>query len=134
MVVSEAFVHAGLYRAAMSRQSGSYTMLQDDEDLLKILREGTARNLVEELRRTESRRECPDPGRVLGESMALVHGSARSVLRGLKSAVEAGIADNYTFHFALTAAALFMERGDKPLEPDLAALREWLKSLDKEPG
>ena len=118
----------------MSNQAGPYFSLRDLGDLQSILGSGRASNLVEELHRLANQKPLDSPGAHLADSAAMVFSSPKSVIQGLKAAVEAGIADNYTYHFALTALALFQERGEfilQPLRPDPEALKGFLRSLDR---
>lgn len=92
-------------------QAGPYIRLTEREcaAALKAIveREGAA-NLVEELHRWLRKRKVEDTAALFDSLTAGMTYGPASVVRGLKEAVESGIADNYTFHFAMTAIVYAM--------------------------
>lgn len=90
-------------------QMGPYFSLTEREcaaALKAILEKEGASNLVQELHRLLRKSKVEDVASLF-DSRGSVFGPA-SVARGLKEAVESGIADNYTFHFAMTAIVYAM--------------------------
>lgn len=92
-------------------QSGPYFRLTESEcgtALKAILERDGAANLVEELHRWLRKRKVEDVGSLFDtRSAGLTYGPA-SVVRGLKEAVESGIAENHTYHCAMTAIVYAM--------------------------
>ena len=86
------------------------------EALQAILEKDGAANLVSELYHLMRKQKVDDVAEIFDAKKAgMVFGPA-SIIRGLKSAVECGQAENYTMHFAMTAIVYAMAL--EKLDPD----------------
>lgn len=94
------------------------------------LKEQSVQNFIAALHRRMRQRKVEDAATLPDPSTCLMFGP-QSTLRGLKTSAEAGIADNYTFHFAFTALALYweLEKRDPNMLAEITAnshkTKEW---------
>lgn len=92
-------------------QMGPYIALTEREcapALKAILEREGATNLVEELHRWLRRRKVEDVAALFDSRGAGMTYGPASVVRALKDAVESGVAENHTYHFAMTAIVYAM--------------------------
>jgi hypothetical protein len=78
------------------------------EALQAILEKEGARNLVGELHRLMNKQEAPSVAALFDTKTAGMVFGPTSVVRGLVEAAECGTADNFTYHFAMTAIVYAM--------------------------
>lgn len=98
------------------------------------LEQPSVKNFVEALHRRMRKHKVEDLSTLLDPKGCLIFGP-KGTLQGLKNAVECGIADNYTFHFAFTLLLLYREL--EKIDPDLLSRikatskssPEWLESF-----
>ena len=126
-------------------QMGPYFLLTDDADITAasldaILESPGASNLIEELHRRMHRKKVSDPVSLFVPVCSALFGPI-GVIKGLAEAVKSGIADNYTYHFALTALVYALEiskrnpgffeacRGTRAGPDGEEALKEYLRNI-----